>query len=133
MVRIAIDCVRTLDLLRAIAPAMLFLLQAQNALAQNNMEDLAAASACATCSGVMLLIPIAVLAINVYLLIWVSKDAKARGMDNSVLWMIIVLVFSLLGLLIYILSRPKGELVACSSCGNKRLQASAKCPSCGNA
>ncbi|MDA1312544.1 MAG: PLDc N-terminal domain-containing protein [Acidobacteria bacterium] len=81
----------------------------------------------------MLLIPIALLALNIYLLVWVSKDAKARGLDNSVLWMIVVLVFSLLGLLIYILSRPKGELVACATCGNKRLQTSAKCPSCGNA
>lgn len=129
----AINYVRTLSLVRALTPAMLLLVPAQRAFGQNEMEDAAALGACATCSGVMLLIPIALLALNIYLLVWVSKDAKARGLDNSVLWMIVVLVFSLLGLLIYILSRPKGELVACATCGNKRLQTSAKCPSCGNA
>jgi hypothetical protein len=64
--------------------------------------------------------------------VWVARDAKARGLDNSVLWMILVMVTGPIGLIIYIYSRPKGELVPCSSCGNKRLEASAKCPHCGN-
>lgn len=114
-------------------PAILLLLPVPSAFAQNELEDAAAMGACATCSGIMILIPIAFLVLNIYLLIWVNKDAKARGLDNAVVWMIVVFLFSLLGLLIYILSRPKGELVACSSCGNKRLEASATCPTCGNA
>jgi len=73
-----------------------------------------------------------VLAINIAILVWVQKDAKARGMDNPVLWMIVVLLTSWVGLIIYILSRPKGELVVCASCGQKRMQGLAKCPSCGN-
>jgi hypothetical protein len=124
---------QTLNLMRALTPALLLLLPAQKAFGQSEMEDAAAATACAACSGVMLLIPIGILALNIFLLIWVAKDAKARGLDNSVLWMIVVLVFSLLGLVIYLFSRPKGELVVCANCGNKRLQMSAKCPSCGNA
>ena len=122
-----------INYVRTFAPAMLWLVPAQRAFGQNELEDAAALGACATCSGVMLLIPIGILALNIYLLVWVSKDAKARGLDNAVLWMIVVLVFSLPGLLIYLLSRPKGELMACSTCGNKRLRTSAKCPSCGNA
>jgi len=50
-----------------------------------------------------------------------------------VLWMILVMVTSIVGLVIYLLSRPKGDLVVCPHCGNKRMQASAKCPHCGNA
>ncbi len=133
MMRRAIDYLQTLRIVWASTPAAFLLLPAQSAFAQSEMEDAAALGACATCSGVMLLIPIAILALNIYLLIWVAKDAKARGLDNAVVWMVVVMVFSLLGLVIYLSSRPKGELVACANCGNKRLQLSAKCPSCGNA
>jgi hypothetical protein len=98
-------------------------------------EDAEACAACGTCGlgfGMLLLIPIAILALNIVLLIWVARDAKARGMDNAVLWMILVMVTSVVGLIIYLFSRPKGNLIPCPSCGNKRLQASAKCPHCGN-
>jgi hypothetical protein len=97
--------------------------------------DAEACAVCGTCGlgmGVVLAIPLAILALNVALLIWVARDAKARGMDNAVLWMILVMVTSVIGLVIYIYSRPKGELVPCASCGNQRLQASAQCPHCGN-
>ena len=66
-------------------------------------------------------------------LVLLARDAKARGMDNSVVWMVLVMITGLLGLIIYLLSRPKGELVPCPNCGNKRMQISAKCPHCGNA
>ena len=97
-----------------------------------------AASGCAACGacgagiGVILFVLLAIVAINIALLVWVARDAKARGLDNSVLWMILVMVTGPVGLIIYIYSRPKGELVQCSSCGNKRLEASATCPHCGN-
>lgn len=66
------------------------------------------------------------------LLSWVARDAMARGMDNAVLWMSLVMFTLFFGLLIYTISRPEGDLVKCTSCGNKRLQASAHCPRCGN-
>jgi len=81
--------------------------------------------------GVMIFL--AILAINIAILVWVARDAKARGMDSSVLWMILVMVTGPIGLVIYLYSRPKGQLIACPSCGNKRLEASATCPHCGNA
>jgi hypothetical protein len=108
------------------------LLLAQSAFAQEELEDAAALSACAACSGVMILIPIVIIALNIALLIWVAKDAKSRGMDNAVVWMILVMCTSVIGLVIYLNSRPKGELIKCAKCGNNRLQTSARCPHCGN-
>lgn len=98
-----------------------------------NMDDAIAAGGCLACGGSMLLIPIVFLAINIALLIWVAKDSKARGLDNSIVWVLLVLFTSVIGLIVYLVTRPEGELVACSHCGNKRLQGGAQCPHCGNA
>jgi len=95
-------------------------------------EDAAACAACGACGGVMIAIPVGILAINIAILVWVARDAKSRGMDSAVLWMVLVIFTSFIGLIIYLLSRPKGELVACPKCTNRRLSASAKCPHCGN-
>jgi hypothetical protein len=80
-----------------------------------------------------LAVPIVILVLNIALLVWVARDAKARGMDSAVLWMILVMFTSVIGLLIYIFSRPQGNLIRCANCGNNRLQASVKCPHCGSA
>ena len=99
-------------------------------------DDAAGAAACGGCLGFMGLVIftiIAVIALDIALLVWVARDAKARGMDSAVLWMILVMLTSLLGLVIYLFSRPQGNLIPCAHCGNKRLQASVKCPHCGNA
>jgi len=95
-------------------------------------EGCAACGACGAGIGVIIFIFLAILALNIALLVWVARDAKARGMDSSVLWMILVMVTGPIGLIIYIYSRPKGQLVPCPNCGNKRLEASAQCPHCGN-
>jgi len=99
-------------------------------------SDAETCAACGTCGagmGVMILIPVAIFALNIALLVWVARDAKARGLDSSILWMALVFFTSVIGLIIYIFSRPQGELVQCPHCGNKRLRSSAKCPTCGNA
>ena len=72
------------------------------------------------------------LAVWVALAVWVYKDAKSRGMDNAVLLTIVTVITGLLGLIIYLLMRPKGNLVPCPSCQKKRMEGSAKCPHCGN-
>ena len=100
--------------------------------AQREPNPVAGAAGCALC-GSLMFIPIAFIVLNVALLVWVARDAKARGMDSAVVWMILVMFTSVLGLVIYIFSRPQGNLIRCPSCGNQRLQASAKCPHCGNA
>ena len=97
------------------------------------MTDEEACAACAGIGGFFVFIVVAAIAINIALLVWVARDAKARGMDSSVLWMVLVMFTGLIGLLIYLFSRPQGNIVQCAHCGNKRLQASAICPHCGNA
>jgi len=104
--------------------------------AQRRNQDADAAAGCAVCGagmGAMIVIPIVIFALNIALLVWVARDAKARGMDSAILWMALVLFTSVIGLIIYIFSRPQGELIQCPHCGNKRLRSSAKCPTCGNA
>ena|SRR5882724_932954 len=96
-------------------------------------DDAAGGLAACGCMGFVGFIVLAVIALNVALLVWVAKDAKNRGMDNAVLWMILVMLTGLIGLIIYILTRPQGNLIPCPHCGNKRMQVSAKCPHCGNA
>lgn len=106
-----------------------------------NPEDAAAgAAACTACcggAGVMIVVPIVVafviLVLNIALLIWVARDAKNRNMDSAVMWMMLVMFTSVIGFVIYIFSRPQGNLMRCEDCGNSRLQASKKCPHCGNA
>jgi hypothetical protein len=85
---------------------------------------------CAACGGVMFFL-IALFVINISGLIWVARDAKSRGMDGAILWMLLVFFTSFIGLIIYIFARPQGTLVQCPNCKNKKLQASVKCPHCG--
>lgn len=70
------------------------------------------------------------MAINVAILVWVVKDAQARGTSPGA-WLIIVLLFGLLGLLAYMIARPKGKLVSCPECGKKKPISDAICPHCG--
>jgi len=84
------------------------------------------------CLGFVGMVMVGVLALNIALLIWVARDAKSRGMPNDIVWMILVMLTGIIGLIIYLFTRPQGNLVACAHCGNKRLQVSAKCPHCGN-
>jgi len=109
------------------------LLISGTALAQGSDEPnpCAAAAGCGMCGSVFV-VPIIFIALNIALLIWVARDAKSRGMDNAVMWMILVFFTSVIGLVIYVFSRPQGNLMKCASCGNNRLQASATCPHCGN-
>jgi hypothetical protein len=98
-------------------------------------SDAQTCAACGTCgagAGTIIIIPVIFFALNIALLVWVARDAKARGMDSSVLWMILVMFTSVVGLIIYVFARPQGELESCSSCGNNRLKGIAKCPYCGN-
>ncbi len=91
----------------------------------------AGTAACAGC-GVMIFFVVAVAVLHIAILVWVARDAKARGMDSPVLWMLLIIFTGIIGLIVYIFARPQGSLVMCPHCHNKRLQASAKCPHCAN-
>jgi hypothetical protein len=108
----------------------LALLTPTTCLAEYNYSAAGGLGACGCC-GTFIFIPIAGLALSIALLVWVARDAKSRGMDSAVLWMLLVFFLNLIGLVIYLLSRPQGILVPCPNCGNQRLQASVKCPHCG--
>lgn len=113
-------------------PSLPFFFAAGNLLAQDSDTDKASAAGAligGTCGCIGGLIG---LAIWIFLIIYVYKDAKARGMDNAVLLTIVTAITGLLGLIIYLLMRPKGNLVPCPSCQKKRLEGSARCPHCGN-
>jgi uncharacterized membrane protein YhaH (DUF805 family) len=84
------------------------------------------------CCGTFFFLIVAFVVINVALLVWVARDAKARGMDGAVIWMLLVFFTGILGLVIYLFARPDGYLVICLSCRNKRLAAARVCPHCGN-
>ena len=100
--------------------------------AQNNdASGAAGCMACTSCGGGIVFIAVAWIVLSVALLVWVARDAKARGMDSAILWMLLVLFLGLIGLLIYLFARPQGNMVSCPNCGNRRLQSSVKCPHCG--
>ena len=95
-------------------------------------EDQAAAAACCASVGVLIAFFVGLFVLGIVLLVWVAKDAKARGVDNPILWMLLVLCTSVLGLIIYLATRPKGNLVQCQNCPNKKLPYARTCPHCGN-
>jgi hypothetical protein len=71
-------------------------------------------------------------ALIVFVIKFIRRDAVARGMQNadSIKWLGLL---GLLGLLIYLLQRPQGNVSACPSCGKNRMQGLPNCPHCGNA
>ncbi len=83
------------------------------------------------CCGTFIAIPIIIFVLDIALLVRVARDAKARGMDTPIGWMVLVFFTSFIGLIIYNFSRPQGNLVQCPNCKNKKLQAMLKCPHCG--
>lgn len=120
--------------LRLFASALPLLLLSASAFAQYDDNTASNAAGCAACGGLVLIpiiIAVVIIALDIALLVWVARDAKARGMDSAVLWMILVFCTSFIGLIIYLFSRPQGNLIQCPNCNNKRLQASVKCPHCG--
>jgi len=94
---------------------------------QRSPED-----ACGTACGSFVFIIIAIFVLNIALLVWVARDAKNRGMGTPVGWVFLILFTSIIGLIIYLFSRPSGELVFCEVCKNKRLKVATVCPHCGN-
>lgn len=50
------------------------------------------------------------LVVEIIILVWVYKDAKARGVDNPAVWLILIIFTGLIGLIIYLVVRPKEKL-----------------------
>lgn len=97
-------------------------------------EEAAVAAACGAFAIVYVLILLFVLAISIVVIViiykYIKKDAIARGDNPSKAWFALL---GLLGLLIYILTRPQGNVMPCPGCGQNRMQGLPRCPHCGNA
>lgn len=72
----------------------------------------------------------ALLLTNIAILVWVVQDANNRGTSAGA-WLIIVLIFGVLGLLAYLVARPQGKLVPCPNCGKDKPIRDQVCPHCG--
>ena len=79
----------------------------------------------------MLAAVVAYIVALVLILAWVAKDARNRGVDGGAVWVIVMLFLHVIGLLVYLASRPHGILVLCPTCGNKKLAHALTCPHCG--
>ncbi|MCZ7382002.1 MAG: hypothetical protein O8C64_10615 [Candidatus Methanoperedens sp.] len=62
---------------------------------------------------------------------WVAGDARKRG-TGATMWGILTFFLGFLGLLVYLISRPKGNLVSCGFCGKQKLETLNQCPHCKN-
>lgn len=76
------------------------------ALAQRGNGDVAASIAGA---GISLLCCPAWFIINILLLVWVYNDAKNRG-ENGAMWALIVLVGGIIGIIFWLIVRPKAKI-----------------------
>lgn len=117
----------------------LLLANASFGLAQSRDDPAGAACGALGCGvfGLVYLLFLALIfggaiALIVFVIKFIRKDATARGMPNadSIKWLGLL---GLLGLLIYLLQRPQGNVVACPSCGKQRMDGLPNCPQCGNA
>src|SRR6476620_10360801 len=129
--------------------ALPFFVIAADALAQRSSptvsnspsaEDAAAAAAAATgmagmgvaCCFVYFLIIAVSIGGWIYAAGWVMKDAKARKSENAQLVTVLTWIPAtwVIGLIVHLVTRPKGNLVPCPHCQKKRLEGSATCPYC---
>lgn len=96
----------------------------------------AGAAGCAACGSMMAVMAVAgVISIVstiiwIFVVLWVARDAKSRGMDNTAMYIVMVLFLGVIGLIIYVVSRPQGDLKDCRECGKKRLRGLKRCPHC---
>jgi hypothetical protein len=72
----------------------------------------------------MTVLPLALIALWIYVIVWVFRDAERRGM-NGLLWALLVLIGNIVGLIIYLIVRSETP-------GKPRVAAVEKCPGCGN-
>ena len=103
-------------------------------------EDAAAAAAAATgiagmgfaCCFLYFLVIAASIGGWIWAAIFVMNDAKARNSENAQLVTILTWIPAtwVIGLIVHLVTRPKGNLVPCPHCQKKRLEGSATCPHC---
>ena len=136
--------------MKRLIPGLPFLFTIATAFAQRetptattspSAEDAAAAAAAATgiagmgvaCCFLYFLMIAVFVGAYIFTAIWIMKDAKARNSENAQLVTILGWIPAtwVIGLIVHLVTRPKGNLVPCPHCQKKRLEGSATCPHCG--
>lgn len=74
--------------------------------AYNDYDDAGALGALACLSGAMCILPVIWIIVTIAVAVWVYKDAEARG-ESGVLWLIICALLGVIGLIIWLVVRPK--------------------------
>lgn len=64
--------------------------------------------ACGICGGIGLVLVILPLLISIGIAWWIYKDATRAGNPQAVLWAVLGFFFNIIGLIIYLIARPKG-------------------------
>jgi hypothetical protein len=119
-----------------------FLFTAADLLAQRSspspgLDDAAATAAAAgvgiTCCVLYVLLIAVSIGAWIFTALWIMKDAKSRNSENAQLVTILGWIPAtwVIGLIVHLVTRPKGNLVPCPHCGKKRLEGLATCPHCG--
>lgn len=83
---------------------------------------------------VCMAIPIAIFIAFISAVVWVYKDAAKRAMNPWLWTLIVLLVPSFLGFIIYLAARTNNnpKVIRCKSCGNSIDTLSNFCPHCGH-
>jgi hypothetical protein len=66
------------------------------------------ALACGVCGGIGLIFFVLPLLISIGIAWWIYKDATRRENPQAVLWAVLGFFFNIIGLIIYLIARPKG-------------------------
>ncbi|HEY0593710.1 MAG TPA: PLDc N-terminal domain-containing protein [Thermoanaerobaculia bacterium] len=67
--------------------------------------DEGGAAVCAACAAFGVAVPLVFLGISIAIAIWIYRDAKERNISSAALWAILGFLFSILGLVIYLIAR----------------------------
>jgi uncharacterized protein len=79
---------------------------------------------------IVIITSLAALAVHIFMMVYAYKDSTARGDANGVLWLVLIFFFPLVGFIVYMIARPKGDLVPCPNCKQQKLSVLMKCPHC---
>jgi len=64
------------------------------------------------CFIAIIIFVIVCLVVEILIIVWVYKDAKARNMENPALWIILIIFTGIIGLIVYLVVRPKDKVIA---------------------
>ncbi|MEP6699310.1 MAG: hypothetical protein ABJB09_06225 [Verrucomicrobiota bacterium] len=81
--------------------------------------------------GVCCFVWIGMIAVWLFVAIWIMRDAKNRQSPNATLVTVLGWLAWPIGLIVHLATRPKVNLVPCPNCKKKRPEGSSACPHCG--